>query len=111
MISPVYDFHIREGKKIIRTAPGLWYECPIISASVPEAHIVKCPKCRLINPDTALRCDCGYDFKSGKMEQPYQKTKAQIPLWIWVILYLLVIFSFFVVTGFLPLRDRPDASD
>ena len=24
-----------------------------------------CPKCRLINPDSALLCDCGYDFRTG----------------------------------------------
>lgn len=22
----------------------------------------ECPECRLINPDAAQRCDCGYDF-------------------------------------------------
>ncbi len=29
-----------------------------------------CPQCGLINPDAALRCDCGYDF-SGQMEESY----------------------------------------
>ena len=24
-----------------------------------------CPRCRLINPDSALLCDCGYDFIAG----------------------------------------------
>ena len=23
---------------------------------------IECPKCGLFNPDTAVRCDCGYDF-------------------------------------------------
>ncbi len=22
----------------------------------------ECPECRLVNPDAAQRCDCGYDF-------------------------------------------------
>jgi hypothetical protein len=26
-----------------------------------------CPKCQLVNPDGALRCDCGYDFATGTL--------------------------------------------
>ncbi|HKX29716.1 MAG TPA: PF20097 family protein [Blastocatellia bacterium] len=26
---------------------------------------MNCPRCDLINPDTALRCDCGWDFSTG----------------------------------------------
>jgi hypothetical protein len=26
-----------------------------------------CPRCGLTNPDTAIWCDCGYDFRSGLM--------------------------------------------
>jgi hypothetical protein len=26
-----------------------------------------CPRCGLTNPDTAIWCDCGYDFRSGQM--------------------------------------------
>ena len=32
---------------------------------------INCPKCKLINPPTAERCDCGYDFATGTMEQSY----------------------------------------
>ncbi len=32
---------------------------------------VKCPRCGLINPDTAQRCDCGYDFASKKVGKPF----------------------------------------
>jgi hypothetical protein len=39
---------------------------------------MKCPTCQLINPDSALRCDCGYDFQSGRMEQPYQHAKTPV---------------------------------
>jgi hypothetical protein len=32
---------------------------------------MECPHCKLMNPDTALRCDCGYDFKSSRLLNPY----------------------------------------
>jgi len=28
-----------------------------------------CPLCKLTNPDTALRCDCGYDFATGHFKR------------------------------------------
>ena len=33
-----------------------------------------CPNCRLVNPKTAMRCDCGYDFESSEIAQPYLRT-------------------------------------
>jgi hypothetical protein len=30
-----------------------------------------CPQCDLLNPDTAQRCDCGYDFVSKDMRESY----------------------------------------
>lgn len=32
---------------------------------------MQCPHCQLINPDTAERCDCGHDFRSGEVRRPY----------------------------------------
>jgi hypothetical protein len=34
---------------------------------------MQCPKCHLINPETAQRCDCGYDFGSGTMKDSYAR--------------------------------------
>ena len=31
---------------------------------------MNCPRCGLINPETAQRCDCGYDFISKSVEKP-----------------------------------------
>ena len=30
-----------------------------------------CPRCGLINPDDAQRCDCGWDFDSNVVREPY----------------------------------------
>jgi hypothetical protein len=30
-----------------------------------------CPNCKLVNPDAALRCDCGYDFPSRSLQRSY----------------------------------------
>ena len=35
------------------------------------AEAKNCPKCGLVNPPSAQRCDCGYDFVSRSVEQSY----------------------------------------
>lgn len=30
----------------------------------------RCPHCKIMNPETAERCDCGYDFASRTMKEP-----------------------------------------
>jgi hypothetical protein len=30
-----------------------------------------CPECHLVNPNGGLRCDCGYDFPSGTIQDSY----------------------------------------
>src|SRR5262245_8510174 len=36
--------------------------------------IKNCPKCDLVNPPEAQRCDCGYDFSSGTVQQSYDRS-------------------------------------
>ena len=32
---------------------------------------MKCPNCGLENPESAIRCDCGYDFASKEAKESY----------------------------------------
>jgi hypothetical protein len=34
---------------------------------------VKCPKCALLNPDNAARCDCGWNFRTNKSDFSYAR--------------------------------------
>jgi hypothetical protein len=38
---------------------------------------MECPKCRLINPNTAIQCDCGYVFATGRVETPIGGERAR----------------------------------
>ncbi len=33
----------------------------------------QCPRCGLFSPDTAQRCDCGYDFEAKTLQKAYFK--------------------------------------
>jgi len=40
---------------------------------------MNCPNCDLINPPSAQRCDCGYDFKTQSMQMPYVRQEPAAP--------------------------------
>ena len=56
---------------------------------------MECPRCGLLNPDTAIRCDCGYDFQSRTVEKAY--FTQQLPRWIRVYLIIVLICNGLVV--------------
>lgn len=35
--------------------------------------MVQCPNCKLLNPRSALICDCGYDFQTGRVQHRLQE--------------------------------------
>ena len=37
---------------------------------------MNCPRCGLVNPETAQRCDCGYDFISKSVQESYLLSTA-----------------------------------
>ena len=40
---------------------------------------MNCPRCGLINPETAERCDCGYDFIGKSVEKPSFASSTNTP--------------------------------
>jgi hypothetical protein len=40
-----------------------------------------CPKCKLLNPDSALRCDCGYDFQTRTIQESSLKAAPKKRVW------------------------------
>lgn len=48
------------------------------------AEAKDCPKCGLVTPPTAQRCDCGWDFVSRRQEPFYPREKKEyvpVPRW------------------------------
>ena len=65
-----------------------------------NACMKDCPKCQLANPDTAIRCDCGYDFASNTLQQSYLPAKQRrvgkmntMRVFLWPALALAVVYT------------------
>lgn len=46
---------------------------------------MECPACKLTNPDTAIKCNCGFDFTTGSINSvsytnPHHKQAAPVIL-------------------------------
>ena len=45
---------------------------------MPSKKWKKCSNCGLYNPDSALLCDCGLEFQSGQLKEPYLSRRQQV---------------------------------
>ena len=58
---------------------------------------MECPICGLINPESAQRCDCGYNFDKGTMEKPYYIQKPPEDFKSLNNIYIILHFIFFTI--------------
>src|SRR5262245_46201413 len=65
-----------------------------------------CPKCGLVNPPDAQRCDCGYDFASRTVEKSYLGAEEIETLRAPKVVEILVCILVPLVGIFLGLRAR-----
>jgi hypothetical protein len=72
----------------------------LVERHVAGRHIVadiqECPQCRLINPPTAIRCDCGYNFADQRAERPF--TGGVLSTVDWIVCILLPVIG--LIVGF-----------
>lgn len=67
--------------------------------SLRDEGKMKCPNCGLINPDSAVACDCGYDFQSrtmmnqGKLSNPSRQKR------VWGIIVIIFVLVALVIAG------------
>lgn len=62
----------------------------------------QCPKCGLVRHDSALQCDCGYDFASGTMQGSYLPPEQRPIRWsmrAWVLSLLFATLGMSVAAG------------
>jgi hypothetical protein len=65
---------------------------------------MKCPRCGLINPDIAQRCDCGYDFHRKKVDLRYAiptaRTEALKEFFVVVATVAVIVFLLWLLPSF-----------
>jgi len=88
---------------------------------------MQCPKCNLYHPDSALRCECGYDFETGignqaqrgaiswylaalKKYAVFSGRAQRKEYWFFVLFNLLIAFALGLVEGFLNIAPESEES-
>jgi hypothetical protein len=64
-----------------------------------------CPRCKLTNPDSAQRCDCGYDFGTKTVEKPYF-TSGLSGIGGWLAFFILSLIVFSPILGLVNLNSE-----
>lgn len=54
-----------------------------------------CPVCGLLNPDSALACNCGHDFETHDLRKPLDNQSKTLLSWCFLYLKMYVEFSSF----------------
>lgn len=71
---------------------------------------MKCPRCGLINPESALYCDCGYDFSGKEITRrrlPFEFTgNGQEYFRIWIVNVLLSMMTFGIYSAWAKVRTK-----
>jgi hypothetical protein len=71
----------------------------------------KCPRCKLINPPNAQRCDCGYDFPTQTVKDSYLDPKDALVLQALSLREILTCIIIPLVGIYLGLRARSRGRD
>jgi len=59
-----------------------------------------CPNCKLVNPPDAVRCDCGFNFRSKRMGNDAQSQRSVQPLSVFEIIFT-ALYGVIGVIGFI----------
>jgi hypothetical protein len=83
----------------------------LCGSEMEKSMVQVCPKCGIVNPPNAERCDCGYDFVSGTQKKPIDPSYREAELKKRRLGYTLGIVGFLIMSfrGFMSTMDpTPD---
>jgi hypothetical protein len=77
-IGRVVEAHLRSVGQPDTASDRVWDVHEQITVKRRRGLPRDCPKCGLVNPSEAQRCDCGYDFLARRMRRSYL-VRGQFP--------------------------------